>query len=165
MKFRLPLPLLLVLAGCPGQPPEPSPVEPARLERVTVTCAPTPLVAGQSAQCTASAVDQKGEPFSVSAYTWTSGDESIARVDASGKVATVAVSSGSVAIRARATSGDSSQQGEASLSVTPKAPTVHSTPVTSAETWKAQDNPHLVSGALAVDAPLTLEAGDLVCIT
>jgi hypothetical protein len=163
MKFSkaLPwLPSLLVLAGCPGEP-EP---KPPQLDKVSVTCAPTTLEAGQSAQCSASASDQNGQPFTVSSYTWSSGDDTLAHVDTSGKVATVVVSSGTVAIRASASSGDTTRQGEAALSVTPKPPTLHSTSISSSETWRVADNPHLVSSPLTVDgaATLTLEAGLVV---
>ncbi|EPX62797.1 hypothetical protein D187_006207 [Cystobacter fuscus DSM 2262] len=163
MKFSkaLPwLPSLLVLAGCPGEPDP----KPPQLDKVAVSCTPTTLMAGQNAQCSATATDQNGQPFTVSSYTWTSGDETLAKVDASGKVTTVVVSSGTVAIRASATSGDTTQQGEASLSLTPKPPTEHSTPVSGTETWRTSDNPHLVKAPLVVDggATLTLEAGTVV---
>jgi hypothetical protein len=152
------LPALLVLSACPG----PAPV--AQLSGISVACAPTTVVAGQSVQCTASATDQNGAPFSVPGYTWTSGDETVARVDATGKASTQAVSSGTVVIRASATAGDITRQGEATINVTPKAPTVHSTSITTPETWREADNPHLVRGQLAVDvaATLTLEAGVVV---
>ncbi|MFY0522967.1 hypothetical protein ACN28I_07160 [Archangium gephyra] len=154
------LPALLVLSACPGKPPEPA----AQLSAISVSCAPATVLAGQSVQCTASATDQKGEPFSVSGYTWTSSDEAMARVDAMGKASTLAVSSGPVVIRASATAGDVTRQGEATINVTPKDPTVHSTSITTAETWREADNPHLVRGQLVVDASatLTLEAGVVV---
>ncbi|OJH40298.1 hypothetical protein [Cystobacter ferrugineus] len=166
MKFSkaLPwLPSLLILAGCPSQPPEPNPPGP-RLDKISVTCTPTSLVAGQDAQCTASATDQEGAPISVEAYTWTSGDETLARVDASGKVTTAAAFSGNVAIRASARSGDSLIQGENSLAITPKSPTIHSRDVITAETWRAADNPHLVTFDLTVfmSGSLTLEPGVVV---
>ncbi|MFY0577293.1 Ig-like domain-containing protein [Cystobacter fuscus] len=127
------LPSLLVLAGCPGEP-EPQPPPPPQLGEISVTCTPTTLVAGQSTQCSASATDQDGQPFPVSSYTWTSGDEAIAKVDGSGKVTTIAVASGTVAIRASAASGDVKRQGEASLAVTPKPATEHPEDVLTAET-------------------------------
>ena len=157
------LPTLLWLAGCTDDPTPPGPVdETPRLEEVTVTCAPTALVLGQSAQCSASARDQKGQPFTVSSYSWTSSDSALAQVDSSGKV--VAQAPGSVSIRASATSGDSTRQGEASLSLSARPPTVHSTSITASETWSLADSPHEVRGQLSVDssAILTLEPGVVV---
>jgi hypothetical protein len=152
------LPALLVLSACPGKPPAPE------LSGVSITCTPATVVAGQSAQCTASATDQNGEPFSVSGYTWTSSDETVAKVDATGKASTQVLSSGPVVIRASATAGDITRSAEATLNVTPKDPTVHSTPITASETWREAGNPHLVRGQLVVDgaATLTLEPGVVV---
>jgi hypothetical protein len=117
------------------------------------------------AHCTASATDQNGAPFTVPSYTWTSSDERVAKVDAAGVVSTT--SAGSVTLTASATAGGVTKQGQASLTVTEKAPTVHSTPITADETWRASDNPHLVRGQVPVNAAgasatLTLEAGVVV---
>ncbi len=236
-KASLWLGTLVVLAGCPG--PE------QKLSAVTVTCAPASVVAGQSSQCTASATDQDGQPFTVSGYTWTSSDTSVAQVDPTGKVTTL--SAGTPTIRASATENEVTQAGQATLSVTPQLggvtvscnptsletgqssqctanatdvsgqpltptgytwtssdtsvaqvdstgkvtalargtpairasatwggvtkegqatltlvqPTLHDTSITASETWLAANNPHVVRGALEVlgGATLTIEAG------
>ncbi|ATB34006.1 Ig-like domain-containing protein [Melittangium boletus] len=154
---------VLLLGGCAPSPvSQPPAEEPPRLEEVRVTCAPTALVLGQSAQCSASARDQKGQPFAISSYTWTSSDSALAQVDASGKV--VAHAPGSVSIRASATSGDSTRQGEASLSLSPRPPTVHSTSISASETWTLADSPHEVRGQLSITdgATLSLQPGVVV---
>jgi plastocyanin len=129
------------------------------LNAVKVTCAPETVNVGRTTQCTASAVDQNGAPFSVSGYTWTSSDTALASVDGSGKVS--AQRTGSVTVRASATAGDVTRQGEATLTLSQRAPTLHSTSLTTSETWRASDNPHVVRGQLTVSngAALTLEAG------
>ena len=81
---RLYLSTALLLAGCGDASPVPA--SSPRLNAVTVTCAPATVNVGQSAQCTASATDQDGAPFSVAAFTWTSSDSALAQVDASGGV-------------------------------------------------------------------------------
>jgi len=152
------LPALLVLSACP------EPEEPARLSELSVSCAPT-VVAGQSVQCSASTTDQRGKTFDVSSLTWTSSDPTVAKVDAAtGKVDTLAIASGTVVIRATASAGDVTREADASINVTPKDPTVHATTVTTPETWREADNPHLVRGRIAVDgsAMLTLEPGVVV---
>jgi hypothetical protein len=109
----------------------------------------------------ASATDQYGKSFAVSGYTWTSSAESIATVDATGKVSTVGV--GSATISATATVGAISKTGQASLTVNRVPGTDHSTNITANETWRAADNPHVVRANIDVggaNAPtLTLEAG------
>jgi hypothetical protein len=153
------LPALLVLAGCTGDPPVTPPKTP-QLGAVSVTCAPSALVLGQSTQCTASAQDEDGAPFSVPSFTWTSGDAARASVDASGKVTSQAT--GSVSIRASATSGDVTRQGEATLTVSARPPTLHSSDISSAETWRLADSPHEVRGQLRLSSSLTLEPGVVV---
>ncbi|WP_434391476.1 Ig-like domain-containing protein [Melittangium boletus] len=155
-KFSRWLPVMLSLAGCTEDPP---PAETPRLDAVKVTCAPATVNVGQSAQCTASATDQNGAPFSVTGFTWTSSDEAIAQVDTTGKASARAL--GSTAIRASVTSGDTTRQGEATLSVAARPFTEHSAPLTASETWSAAASPHLVRGALSVGegATLTLEPG------
>ncbi len=151
----------LALAGCSDDPKPPEPEE-ARLERVVVECAPSALVLGQSTQCRASAFDQKGEAFTVPAYTWTSGDAALAQVDASGQVRSQGT--GTVAIRASATSAGTTRQGEASVTVSARPATVHATSLAASETWRLADSPHEVRGQLSVSngATLTLEPGVVV---
>ncbi|OJT22112.1 hypothetical protein BO221_25615 [Archangium sp. Cb G35] len=135
--------------------------QPPRLSTVTVTCEPASVSAGRSSQCTASATDQYGKPFTVSGYTWTSSNESVATVGSTGRATTF--STGAATLRANATVGGVTQQGQAELTVTAAQPTLHSTPITADETWRAADNPHVVQGTLELggaSAPkLTLEAG------
>ncbi|PTL85375.1 Ig-like domain-containing protein [Vitiosangium sp. GDMCC 1.1324] len=157
IKAALCLSALMVLGGCPGEEPDKTP----KLSEVTVTCAPASVVVGQTAQCTASATDQNGQPFTVSSYSWTSSNESVAKVDATGKATTL--TTGTTAISASATASGVTQQGQATLTVTEPKLTVHTTAITANETWRAADNPHLVRGAIEVggtSAPtLTIEAG------
>lgn len=153
------LPVLLVLAGCTDEPnPTPTPPTPV-LQGVAVKCAPNPVNVGQDTQCTATASYQNGPPASEPTYTWKSDNEAVARVDAAGKVTTLAV--GTVSISASAGEGTAARQGNDSLAITARPPTVHSTPITASETWRAANNPHQVKGALSVGsgATLTLEAG------
>lgn len=151
------LPAILALSACGGETETRKP----RLENVAVTCTPTVLVEGQSAQCRASATDQDGAPFTVDSYTWTSSDSARAQVDASGVVRAQVV--GTLTIRASATSGGISRQGEASLSISARS-TVHDTAITSSQTWTLADSPHEVRGQLSISpsATLTLEPGVVV---
>ncbi|HEX5745427.1 MAG TPA: Ig-like domain-containing protein [Archangium sp.] len=153
-------PALLVLGGCPGGNTK----EPAHLNEITVTCDPNPVVAGQTTKCTAEARDQYGEKFtSVSGYDWKSSNESVAKVvDKAGNATTSAA--GTVTISASATSGNETRQGEVTLTVNQRPPTLHTTNITTSETWRAAENPHVVRGQLVVNgtggAPtLTLEQG------
>ncbi|WNG28592.1 hypothetical protein F0U62_34760 [Cystobacter fuscus] len=155
MKFHnaLPwLPALLVLGGCPSS-------EKPQLRAIAVTCAPNPLVVGGTARCTASATDQNGDDFTVSGYTWSSSDETVAKLDAEGTATSVTL--GTTTVTASATADGVTQQGQASLSIIQKPPTLHATPITANETWSVADNPHVVRGQVPVDngATLTLEAG------
>ncbi|ADO69601.1 Ig-like domain-containing protein [Stigmatella aurantiaca] len=158
---------LMVLAGCGSDdsgPTDPGPEDPGKtpqLSAVTVTCTPTTLTAGQSSQCTASATDQDGKPFSVPGYTWASSNEAVAKVDATGKASPFAV--GTASITASATAGGITRQGQATLTISEIPSTPHTQNITSNETWRAAQNPHVVYGTLEVTgtpAPtLTLEAG------
>ncbi|WNG58171.1 Ig-like domain-containing protein [Archangium gephyra] len=154
------LPALMVLGGCPGGNTK----DPSHLDEITVSCEPNPVVAGQSTKCTAEARDQYGERFTgVSGYEWESSNESVAKVvDKTGNVTTSAA--GTVTIRASATAGNNTRQGEVSLSVTQRPATLHTTNITTSETWRAAENPHVVSGQLVVNGTgevptLTLEQG------
>ena len=149
-------PSLVVLAGCPGGGGDP------QLSTVTVTCTPASVAAGQTSQCTASARDQDGEPFTVSSYSWTSTNESVATVDTTGKATTL--TAGTASITASATADGVTKQGQATLTVTGStAGTIHTEDITANQTWRASGNPHVVRGYLSVGgasaATLTLEAG------
>ena len=157
-KASLCLSALLVLGGCPNP-------EESRLTTVTVTCAPASVEVGQSAQCTASATDQDGEPFTVSGYDWTSSNDAVATVGSKTGLASTHMA-GTVTITAKATSDGVEKQGQATLSVTqqpPRDPTVHTNPITANETWRVADNPHVVRGYIDVNGAtsptLTIEAG------
>jgi hypothetical protein len=159
-KASLWLSALLVLGGCPDPITPPPPPEAPKLSSVTVTCDPASIPATRPVQCTALAKDQYGERFDVS-YTWTSSDESVAKVGSTGKVSTI--KPGTATISASATAGSSTQQGQASVTVTPVQATLHTNAITTNETWREADNPHVVRGIIEVNgssAPtLTLEAG------
>ncbi|WPB82025.1 Ig-like domain-containing protein [Archangium violaceum] len=132
-----------------------------QLSAITVTCAATSVPASRPTQCTASATDQGGKPFTVSSYTWTSQNESVAKVGPTGKVTTF--TAGTATLGASATEGGVTRQGQASLTVTEAQPTLHSTSIAASETWRASENPHVVSGFLEVTGAstptLTLEEG------
>ncbi|WP_224369840.1 Ig-like domain-containing protein [Hyalangium versicolor] len=138
--------------------------EPPRLTKVTVTCSPAPVPAGRTAKCSASAQDQDGKPFPAYNYHWSSSDEAIALVDEDGQVSTF--KPGTVNIKASATEGDSTQEGTFSLTASAAQSTVHQGVISSNQTWRASENPHLVKGTVTVKGStnpvLTLEEGTLV---
>jgi hypothetical protein len=166
-KAFLCLALLLVVGGCQWGTIEPIPVAP--LAAVTVEC-PASVQVGQTAQCTAKATDEEGNPINyvpISLYRWDSSDPAVAKVVSRGEV-TALKAGGPVTLRARLTLGSVTREGTAQLTVTALPPTVHSTPITADETWREANNPHLVrcpsmsrlevNGASA-PVTLTLEAG------
>jgi hypothetical protein len=166
-KAFLCLSLLLVVGGCQWGTIEPIPVAP--LAAVTVEC-PASVQVGQTAQCTAKATDEEGNPINyvpISLYRWDSSDPAVAKVVSRGEV-TALKAGGPVTLRARLTLGSVTREGTAQLTVTALPPTVHSTPITADETWREANNPHLVrcpsmsrlevNGASA-PVTLTLEAG------
>jgi len=140
-----------------GQAPLTVTQAPPQLSAVTVKCEPATVAATRPSQCTASATDQYGQAFTVSGFSWTSSNEAVAIVDATGKVTTF--TAGSVTLGASATSEGVTKQGQAPLTVT--EPTLHATAITTSETWLAAANPHVVRGSIAVSgsAQLTLEPG------
>ena len=167
-KAFLCLSLLLVVGGCQCGNIEPIPVAP--LAAVTVEC-PASVAVGQTAQCTARATDEEGNPINyvpISLYRWESSDPAVAKVVSRGEVTGVK-SGGPVTIRAKLTLGSVTREGTAQLTVPGNpGPTLHSTPITADETWREADNPHLVRCPSAsrlevngANAPvtLTLEAG------
>jgi Bacterial Ig-like domain (group 2) len=164
------LPALLLLGGCDPDPPKPpdggtDAGVTSQLTAVSVTCVPTALTVGQTSQCSAKATDQEGKDFTVSGYTWTSSNEAVASVDATGKVTSLA--KGNVTLTASATADGVTRQGQATVSVNEAEPsyTLHdNTVITGTETWSAAGNPHVVRGRVEVKSTggtpsLTLEAG------
>jgi hypothetical protein len=147
---------LLALGAC--DPDEPKPPPTPQLGEVTVSCQPASVALGGSAQCTPSAKDQDGNPFTVSSYSWTSSAPAVATVDPAGKVTPVSV--GTTNITASATAGGVTRQGQAAVTVTAAPAVVHNGNVTANETWRAANNPHVVEGTIEViGATLTIEAG------
>ena len=76
------------------------------------------VIVGSTIQLTAEAQDENGQTLSAESTTWTSGDESIATIDASGSVTGVAASADSVTITATVTVKDVTKQGTFKLAVT-----------------------------------------------
>jgi len=143
--------LALALAAC-TEPPKP-PV--LTMIAVTSEDGATSIMLGETLQLAAEAKDQKGSTLSPApAFSWTTTNASVATVDANGLVA--ATGGGQATITA--TSGTVS--GGFSLTV---AGSIHSTDITTNQTWRAADNPHFVTALLDIDgvaAPvLTIEAG------
>lgn len=168
----------VALGGCaePGVPHDESatpapihlpwhlPPQAPRLSALNVGCTSLSTRVQRPVRCSAQAMDQNGEPMTT-AYTWLSSDASLASVSASGWVTPLA--SGSVTVRASATANSITLTREVSLSIDPAGePTVHDVSVSSSETWRAEDNPHLVRGPLEVggasNPTLTLEPGTIV---
>ena len=87
----------------PTAPPTP---EPARPATVTVTTAPAELTAlGATVQLTAEVRDQNATVMTGATVTWSSGDTSVATVDASGLVTAVGNGTATITASARSASG------------------------------------------------------------
>ena len=161
-KTLLGLSALMLLGGCPTPPEPPPPPPPApQLTTLEVKCnnaTEATVLTGESVQCTATAKDQNGGTLEASAVSvqWTSESPNIAKVGQTGTVTAEAV--GSAVIKAAATYKEVTKEGTARVTVN-KAPVVHTSNITGAETWQATDNPHLVKGALEVTGTLTLAEG------
>jgi len=130
--------------------------------QIKVTCEATTLDVLKKTQCAASAMDPEGRPVEVGHLIWSSSDTERAGVNASGQVD--ARARGTVTLQATAISTRYDiLPGEAILSV---QGTVHGGRLTTSETWRAADNPHVVTTHLTVagaNTPtLTLEAGVVV---
>jgi hypothetical protein len=119
------------------------------------------LAIGATAKCSAVAKDQNGATLSAS-FQWSSEPTSVATVEQTGDV--TAQDAGTATISATATYKSANKTGSATVTV--KAPTLHTNPITASETWRAADNPHVVRGNIVVsDATtptLTLEAGVVI---
>ncbi|MFY0580723.1 Ig-like domain-containing protein [Cystobacter fuscus] len=147
--------LLLVLSACAEERSE-------EQVRITVTCAAATLDVMKSTPCSANATDSDGRSVDVGSLSWSSSDGELAGVDLTGRV--TARARGTVTIQATAFSTRYDVlPGEATLNV---QGLLHSGRITAPETWRAADNPHVVSSTLTVaganDPQLTLEAGVVV---
>jgi DNA/RNA endonuclease G (NUC1) len=87
------------------------------LDHVTLSGAPT-VVAGSSIQLNGVAQDANGKTVAGATYAWSSSDESIATVDASGKVTGVAAGATPATITVKATSDGIEKTASQSVSVT-----------------------------------------------
>ncbi len=100
------------VAACQERIPTDPPPPPPSLSTITVTLSATSLALGQTTNATASGVDQKGNPFSLDAVTWSSSAPAIASVNAAGVVTGVAPGTANIV----ASSGDKS--GQRAITVT-----------------------------------------------
>lgn len=146
---------LILLSGCSSEEPPP-PEELATVE-VKAEGNKSTLMLGETLQLSATGTSNKGQPFPVSTWTWTTSNAAVATVDANGLV--TPAGSGSATISATS----AGKKGDFALTVNGA---VHKTDVTTSQTWKAADSPHLVVGHIDVEgsgAPiLTIEAGATV---
>lgn len=149
---------LLLMAACEGGGVTGPPIDiTPRLETVTVTSRDnvTEIPVNGTVELSATGKDQNGNTFSPGQVTWTSSDETRATVNQNGVV--TGRGGGSVTITAR---GDNNKTGSITLTI---RGAIHSQSITANETWRAADNPHLVTRSLTVDGSstpvLTLEPG------
>jgi DNA/RNA endonuclease G (NUC1) len=89
------------------------------LDHVTISGA-TSVTVGGTTQLSASAQDANNRPISTAAFSWSSSNESIATVDATGKVTGVALSASPDTITVTATSDGITKTGERQVMVTAK---------------------------------------------
>ena len=110
------LALALLSACSDGGPSGPAPIEAPAVARVEVTPDTVHLVVGGTRGLHAVPYGSDGRPLPGRVVTWTSGDETVARVDVSGNV--TALGSGTVAIVATS----EGRRGEARIMVAPPPP-------------------------------------------
>lgn len=112
------------------------------------------LMLGESLQLNAEGKDDKGNPFDVSTFEWKSSNTAVATVNASGLV--TAVGGGTAVISAAV----GTIQGVFTVTV---SGSLHNADVTTSQTWRAVDNPHLVTAQIEVHGAgspeLTIEPG------
>jgi hypothetical protein len=145
------------LLACTEKPDEPT--EP-QLTTVIVAAegSKTSLLLGETVQLTASGKDQNDQAISVPSFTWSTSNAAVATVNANGLV--TPVGSGTADITATGT-GD--KKGTISITV---SGSLHTVDITTSQTWKASDNPHIVRGEINVEGAgspeLTIEPGVIV---
>lgn len=135
--------------------------EPAAPALATITVTSTPakstIMLGETVQLSATGKDQNGNAFQVPSFTWTSSNTAVATVDANGLV--TAAGGGQAIISA----ASGTVKGDFALTV---QGALHSTDITTSQTWRAADNPHVVTRYLSVQGAngpvLTIEAGVVI---
>jgi hypothetical protein len=149
------VPIAVAGLACKGSQ---EPAAPA-LASITVTSTPakSTIMLGETVQLSAAGKDQNGNAFQVSSFTWTSSNTAVATVDANGLV--TARGGGQTIISA----ASGTIKGDFALTV---QGALHSTDVTTNQTWRAADNPHLVTRYISVEGTsgpiLTIEAGAVI---
>ena len=152
------VPVLVLLAAtgwavaCGDGTTDPPPPEPPRAATLTVTPATAELTAlGSTERFSARVLDQHGQAMAAAAVAWSSGDASVATVDAAG----LATAAGNGTATITATSGSASgsaavtvEQAVSAVAVSPAADTLVARGDTVRLTAAASDaNGHAVAGA------------------
>ncbi|HEX8391183.1 MAG TPA: Ig-like domain-containing protein [Longimicrobium sp.] len=123
--------------------------------QVTAEAGRTEIPVNGAVLLSAAGRDQKGADIATGALTWSSSDTLRARVSAEGLV--TGRGNGAVTLTAAGAGGVSG-----TLSLTVRG-SIHSGTITQDETWRAADNPHLVTGDVRVSGAasprLTIEPG------
>ena len=157
MRIRRPFVLLFAfttLAACDGDS-----TKPPELETIEVSSAGgvTTIMLGETLQLTAAGKDQNGDAFTLSNIEWSTSNAQVATVSSTGLV--TAVGGGSVVI----TAASGNVSGTFELDV---AGSIHSSDITTSQTWRAVDNPHFVTAEIEVTGSgspvLTIEPGVVV---
>lgn len=124
---------------------------------VSAAASKTSLTLGETVQLTATGKDQNGADFTLSTVTWASSNVAVATVNGSGLVTPV----GSGTADITATSGG--KQGSIAITV---SGSLHNVDISTSQTWKASDNPHIVRGEVDIEGPgspeVTIEPGVIV---
>lgn len=147
--------LAAAVVACTGSQEPPAP----ELATITVTsdAGKSTIMLGETLQLAAAGKDHSGNAFQVPSFTWASSNTAVATVDQNGLV--TAAGSGQATISA--TSG--TVKGTFALTV---QGALHSSNITANQTWRAADNPHLVTRYISVEGSsgpvLTIEAGVVI---
>ncbi len=152
------IPVLVLLAGtawataCGDGATEPPPIDPPRATTVAVTPAEAELTAlGEPLRLIAQVRDQNGQAMAGAPVVWSSGDASVATVDATGLVTAAGNGTATITAMSGAASGNASvtvAQAVSAVAVSPVADTLVALGDTVRLTAEASDtNGHVVEGA------------------
>ncbi len=143
---------VVLSSGCgDGESPIGPPPDPPRPTTVTVSPATAELSAlGATARLTAEVRDQNGQAMAAAAIAWSSGDASVATVDATGLVTAVANGAATVTATSGTASGSATvtvKQAVHAVTVSPAADTLLASGDTVRLAAEARDgNAHIVAG-------------------